>query len=278
MSKRILLGGKKGGKKTARRGANQRQRLEHRKVRRENLFRGGVGLKRAAILLLVVGLLGAAGYGIREGFQAYRDGRILTVNRIEVSGNHHWDSSRLIQLAGLEVGSGVPGVSLRTARESLRHLPGIQDVILHCSLNGDLRMEVKEEPVLGIRQLNPSHRWQGLTASGAWMPLSEAEGDVPVIDIQRRATTEDLAALAAFLDRARSQYAPLYAGFSQIALRGPDEAEVYWRDGDFRVRLDYTNKPLNSLEFLKTLLAREQASWRSGSTVDMRVEGFAYVL
>ena len=266
-----------GRKKTARRGANQRQRLEHRRARRKNLFRGGTGLKRAAILLLSLVVVCAAGYGVHKGVQAYHDGRVLTVNRIEVSGNNHWESSRLLRLAGLEVGSGVPEVSLRTARESLRHLPGIQEVSLHCSLNGNLRVEIKEEAVLGIRQSSTSG-WQGLTASGGWMPLREAEMDVPVIDIQQRTTSGDLAALTHFLTEARSHYASLYAGFSQISLRGSDEADVYWREGDFRVRLDYTNKSLSSLEFLKTLLAREQASWPLGSTVDMRVEGFAYVL
>ena len=271
MSKGIILG----RRKPARRGANHRQRLENRREQRKNLFRGGTGLKRAGLLLLILAVVGAAGYGIRKGLQAYRDGRILTVNRIEISGNHHWESSRLLQLAGLEVGSGMPGVSLKSARESLRHLPGIQDVTLRCSLKGDLRVEVKEEKVLGIRQ---SNGWQGLTVSGAWMPLREAESDVPVIDIQKKATSGELVALASFLEGARSRYASLYAGFSQISLRGSDEADVYWHDGGFRARVDYTNKSLNSLEFLKVLIAREQASWPSGSTVDLRVEGFAYVL
>ncbi len=271
MSKGIILG----RKKTVRRGANHRQRLENRREQRKNLFRGTLGLKRATALLLILTVLGTGGYGIRKGLQAYRDGRILTVNRIEVSGNHHWESSRLLQLAGLEVGSGMPGVSMKSARESLRHLPGIQDVTVRCSLKGDLRVEVKEEQVLAIRQ---SNGWQGLTASGAWMPLREAESDVPVIDVQKKLSPGDLAAFASFLEGARSRYASLYAGFSQISLRSSDEADVYWRDGGFRARVDYTNKSLNSLEFLKALIAREQTSWPSGSTVDLRVEGFAYVL
>ena len=43
--------------------------------------------------------------------------------------------------------------------------------------------------------------------------------------------------------------------------------------------MDYTNKSLNSLEFLKALLAREQDAWADGAArLDLRVEGYAYVL
>jgi hypothetical protein len=53
---------------------------------------------------------------------------------------------------------------------------------------------------------------------------------------------------------------------------------VYWRDGRVKLRLDYTDASLRSLEYLGELMRREQGSWPEGATVDLRVEGYAYVL
>jgi hypothetical protein len=275
--------GQIGRKKSARKGANSLQRVQFRREQRRKalLGLGKVGWKRLAWMLPTLALIGGLTYGGWKGFQAYREGRILTVNRIEVEGNHYWESSQLLERAGLEIGSGLPGISLRSARAALRQLPGIQEVTLHATLDGDLRVQVKEEGILALRQAGPDNGWQGLTPSGAWMPLRTAEADLPIVDLQDSAgpniTPKDVAALAGFLAGARARYPQLFEGFSQISVQGPDEADIYWRDGNFKVRVDYTNKSLNSMEFLTELLKQEKASWPTGSTVDLRVEGYAYV-
>lgn len=286
MSKIIRLG----RKKNARRGANHLQRLAHRRALPRNLFRGlgGLSWRRSALLLLVLSMIGMSGYGLRKGLQAYRDGRILMVNRIVVDGNRHWDSSRLLERAGLEVGAKLPGISLRSARLALQQLPGIQAVAVRSSLDGELRIEVKEEEVLAQRRClarafgsveGRTGAWEGLTLSGAWMPLRGAEPDAPVIDARDAVGRGGAAVvLAHFLAGARANYPRLFGSFSQISVRGPDEADIYWRDGRFKARVDYTNMSLNSLELLSELLEHEQASWTPGSTVDLRVEGYAYVL
>jgi cell division septal protein FtsQ len=264
-------------KKTGRKGANRLQRVQFRREQRRKaiLGLGKTGWKRLAWVLPTLGLLCGLTYGAWKGFQAYGDGRILTVNRIEVEGNHYWESSQLLERAGLEIGSGLPGVSLRSARAALRQLPGIQEVTVHASLDGELRVQVKEEEILALRQ---SDGWLGLTPTGAWMPLRTAPADLPIVDLQAGTTPKDVAALAIFLEGAHTRYPQLFEGFSEISMRGPDEADIYWRDGNFKMRVDYTNKSLNSLEFLSELLPQEKATWPSGSTVDLRVEGYAYVL
>ncbi len=274
--KKIVQLGRIVGKKPGRRGANHLQRVQLRREKRKTWaqdFGRSLDLKKVVWTLLMVAILGCLGYGSWKGYRAYHDGRILTVNRIEVSGNHHWETSRLLEQAGLEVGSKMPGVSVRSARSELLQLPGIHEVSVHRSLDGGLRVEVQEEDVLALRHTDA---WEGLTPSGAWMPLRAAENDVPVID--GAMTPQDAAALAVFLSGARAQYPQLFGSFSQINVRSQDEADIFWRDGRVRVRLDYTNKSLNSLEFLQALLVREKDSWNDGSTVDLRVEGYAYVL
>ncbi|HAO99598.1 MAG TPA: hypothetical protein DCQ83_06095 [Fibrobacteres bacterium] len=262
-----------GSRKTGRRGANKRQKLEMRRVQRRDMVRGlgRMGWKRLFTLLVVLAVIGAVSYGARMGLRAYQSGRILTINRLEVTGNHYWESSQLLERAGLEVGSKIP-VTMRSAREVLRKLPGIQSVDIHASFDGNVRIEIHEESVLAMRR--SGGEWKGLTPSGVWMALRETEEDLPVIDGDGG---KDVPALAHFLAGARSDHPQLFSSFSQIAVRGSDEADVYWRDGRFMARIDYVNNPLNSLEFLQALTKAEQASWPSGSTVDLRVEGYAYV-
>ena len=275
MKKMVQLG-RIVGKKPGRRGANHHQRVQLRREKRKTWiqdFGKNLDFKKTIWTLLALMVLGGVGYVSWKGYRAYHDGRILTVNRIEVSGNHHWETSRLLEQAGLEVGSKMPEVSVRLARRELLQLPGIQEVKVRRSFDGELRVEVQEEDVLALRHAGA---WEGLTPSGAWMPLRAAENDVPVIDGEM--TPADAAALAVFLSGARSQYPQLFRSFSQINVRSQDEADIFWRDGRVRVRLDYTNKSLNSLEFLQALLVREKDSWSDGSTVDLRVEGYAYVL
>jgi cell division septal protein FtsQ len=228
-------------------------------------------------LSLIATLALAAGTASWRAFQAYREGEILIVNRIEVSGNRHWESSALLEASGLEVGARLPRVSLGKAREALRQLPGIQDVSVGRSWSGDVRVRVREEEVLALAR-DRRGGWSGLTASGSWMRLStpDMNADLPVIEGGKSRGP----ALAAFLTEVRRGFPDLYRGFSQIvpAAGNAGGADIYWRDQRVKVRLDYTNKSLNSLEFLRTLLRREADGWPPGSTVDLRVEGYAYVL
>jgi hypothetical protein len=63
-----------------------------------------------------------------------------------------------------------------------------------------------------------------------------------------------------------------------VSLRGESgEADVYWRDGRMRLRVDCATTGDGSLGFLSELLRREQDNWAAGATVDLRVEGYAYV-
>lgn len=255
---------------------NTRRRSRTRRVKRGRIFRlKNIRGRSLAVWMLALALIGVAGFGVHKVLRTMNDGRHFIVTRIEVTGNRHWESSRLLEKAGLEVGASLPQLSIRKVRESLRRLPGIREAIVRPSLKGLLRLEVKEEDLLAQRMKNG---WEGLTTSGVWMPLRRPESDLPVIEAPGQASGWDGVALAQFLSRAKSEYPRLFEDFSQIQVRGAGEAEIFWRDGSFKMRVDYASKSLNSLEFLQALLSNERASWAPGSTVDLRVEGYAYVL
>jgi len=212
------------------------------------------------------------------GARAYRAGDFLTVTRLEVTGNKHWSSSVLLEQAGLEVGQRFLEIPFRAARLELGRLPGIESATLHYVPGGRLRLEVHEAEIVAQRGI--SGGWRGLTPRGDWMPLSDRRPeDAPVLE-GKALTPKSERAAALFLASVRKRYPDIFAGFSQVSLSHGDvpEADVYWRDGRVKLRLDCGDASLRSLENLGELLRREQASWHEGATVDLRVEGYAYVL
>ena len=140
-----------------------------------------------------------------------------------------------------------------------------------------------------------AREWYGLAADGARISgLDWGESDLPVVDGFAKLDSTRRAALGAFLQVAKQDYPSLYANFSQLTLRGNHEAEIILRDGRLKVlfALDplsssisqskkfdgfHRNKSLNSLEFLQAMLHQQGAELESGKTVDLRVEGYAYV-
>ena len=238
-----------------------RMAKRHR-VRRTVIFTVSV------VLLAVFGTLGA---------RSYLAGGLLTVSRLEVSGNRHWSSDRLLEQAGLEVGQRLHEIPFREARRNLMRLPGIESATVRYVPGGRLRLEVHESQV--VAQQGTGAGWRGLTPGGDWMPLSDRyPEDAPILE-GRGITASSQRSAARFLASVRTRYPEVYAGFSQVSLSRGDvpEADVYWRDGRVKLRLDCGDDSLRSLENLGELLRREQASWPEGATVDLRVEGYAYV-
>lgn len=238
--------------------------------------------RRARGTALLLGSLALAAVVVFLGARAYLAGRLLTVSRLEVSGNRHWGSSLLLEQAGLEIGQRFHEVPFRAARRNLLRLPGIESVTLRYVPGGRLRLEVREADI--VAQRGTASGWRGLTPGGEWMALSDrAPEDAPVLEGKGLSARAERHA-AHYLASVRRRYPDVFAGFSQVALSGPagrddaPEADVYWRDGRVKLRLDCGDASLRSLEFLGELLRREQASWPEGATVDLRVEGYAYVL
>ncbi|MCD6024175.1 MAG: hypothetical protein K0Q91_1091 [Fibrobacteria bacterium] len=230
---------------------------------------------------LLLGTLALASAAVFLGARAYLAGGLLTVSRLEVSGNRHWSAALLLEQAGLEIGQRFHEIPFRAARRNLLRLPGIESVTLRYVPGGRLRLEVREADI--VAQRGTAAGWRGLTPGGEWMALSDrAPEDAPVLEGRGLSARAERRA-AHYLASVRRRYPDVFAGFSQIALSrgGRDdapEADVYWRDGRVKLRLDCGDASLRSLEYLGELLRREQASWPEGATVDLRVEGYAYVL
>ncbi len=226
---------------------------------------------RSALVLFAAAVLG--GLGLWQGAAAYARGTLLTVTRLEVDGARHWPSARLLEAVGADVGYRLHEIPYGDARERLLKLPGIEAASVRYVPGGALRVRVSESAPVASRRF--ASGWRGLTPRGEWMPLAEAAAfDVPVLET-REASSAALRTVAAWLDGIRERDPELFAGFSQVALRGGNEADVYWRDGSVRLRVDCSRE--GSIGHAGELLARASHALREGATVDLRVEGYAYV-
>lgn len=273
-----------------RRGVNSQKaaadRNERKRARRTgHLRRVFAALRTVVFLALLAAALGGGGL---MAWRAFDSAGFLALREIGVEGNRVWDRKAILETAGLELGIKLPLVPARKVEAALRGLPGVA--------SAEVRREWPSRLVIRVTERQPvacgySRGWKGLAPDGSLLPgLPGDAADLPVIDGFASLDPARRAELGSFLEAARRDYPSLYAGFSQISVinrpqRGhraaagaaPAEVEIVLRDGRLKVLADLGNKSLTSLEFLQALLRREAAALETGRSVDLRVEGYAYV-
>jgi hypothetical protein len=272
---------------SSRRGLNSKKedaaRKDKLRARRTGFWKRLFGAVRALVVtVFLFAVLGACGWA---AYQAYERNGFLALREVDVTGNHLLDKSALLEKAGIELGVKLPMVPVARMESALRALPGVADVKVRRIFPSRLEIQVSEqEPVaMGRAQAAGPNRpaagkgWRGLAPDGTALPGLDLRGsDLPVIDGFASLGADARARIGSFLDAAKRGYPALYADFSQLSAHG-DEIEIVLRDGRQKVILDMSNKSLSSLEFLQALRRQQGASLESGKTIDMRVEGFAYV-
>lgn len=271
-----------------RRGFNSlKEQAAKRKFQRER--RAGAVRKAFSLfkfLTLLVLVLGALAGGGWYAWRHFESTGLLVLRDVRVEGNRLWDRKAVLEKAGLELGMKLPFIPVRKVEASLRALPGVADVRVSRIYPSRLEIQVIEQPPVACGY---AKGWKGLAPDGAAIPgLDLEEADLPVIDNFATLGPERRAELGAFLEAVRREHPSLYAGFSQLtvlgkpgALRagavGPAQLEIVVRDGRLKVLVEMGNKSLTSMEFLQALMRQQREALEPGRTVDLRVEGYAYV-
>ncbi len=277
-----------------RRGTNSKKEDDARRVKHRIrhvgwLRRAFVAVRALVILAVVTGGLGAAGWA---AYRAFDQNAFLVLRQVDVVGNHLLAKSAILEKAGLELGTKLPSVPVSAAKDALLSLPGVGEVKIRRIYPSRIEISVIEKAPVAM---GFAREWYGMAADGTRIPgLDWGESDVPVVDGFAKLDSARRAILGAFLQVAKQKYPTLYANFSQVTVRGGQEAEIILRDGRLKVLLAmdsspsmilnpvkadgfYRNKSLNSLEFLQAMLHQQAAELESGKTVDLRVDGYAYV-
>ena len=270
-----------------RRGVNSQKaesaRSDRKRTRRSGLLRSLFAAgKTLVILALAVAALGGGGL---LGWRAFDNTGFLALREVVVEGNRVWDCKAVLEKAEVELGVKLPLVPASRIEAALRGLPGVAAVEVRRMWPSRLLIRITEQQPVACGY---SKGWRGLAPDGSLLPgLARDAADLPVVDGFASLGQARRAELGAFLEAARRSYPSLYASFSQISVlkrpphagggAAPAEVEIVLRDGRLKVLADLGNKSLTSLEFLQTLMRREAAALESGRSVDLRVEGYAYV-
>jgi cell division septal protein FtsQ len=268
------------GQKSAR---AQRERVRAR--RSGTLRRTWNALRLIVGAGLITAALCAAGWA---GWRAFENHDLLALRDVEVVGNTRVAKAAILAKAGLELGEKLPWIKLSAAETAVRAIPGVGEVEIRRMYPSRIEIRVKEKQPVAMGY---ARGWYGMAPDGTTLPgLDWGRSDLPVVDGFAGLDTAGRAALGRFLEGARSEYPELYANFSQLAPRGSDGMEIILRDRKLKVLLPLeraapsrnsatpgSNKSLISLEFLRALQDQQAASLEPGKTVDLRVEGFAYV-
>ncbi len=283
---------------STRRGINSqksdKERQARTRIRRTGIFRRAWVMVRALILgALITGGAGAAGY---LGWRAFQTHGFLALRQVDVVGNKLVAKADILEKAGLELGVKMPAIPVAQVEASLLTLPGVEKVDVRRMYPSRIEIRIQEkEPVA----MGRARGWYGLAPDGSRIAgLDWGASDLPVVEGFAGLDSSSRAALGGFLDGARREYPDLYANFSQLSMRGADGLEIVLRDGRLKVLLGLdvkaleaegavsafekattrkANKSLNSLEFLRALIAQQGPALDAGKTVDLRVDGYAYV-
>lgn len=282
---------------SARRGVNgrkdEKEKQSRLRARRSGTLRKAWNLARAAVAaLLVTGAVSAAGWA---GWRAVETRGVLALRQVDVVGIRMVDKAAVLEKAGLELGSKLPLIKVAAVESSLRDLPGVGQVEVKRMYPSRIEIRIREkEPVA----MGYARGWHGLAADGSRIAgLDLNRSDLPVVDGFAGLDAAASAALGAFLDGARREHPDLFANFSQLSFRAPDNVEIILRDRRLKVLVALgapagrgrpagkasksatgkTDKSLISLEFLRALQDQQAAALEPGRVVDLRVDGFAYV-
>lgn len=278
-----------------RRGVNSKKESEHRGDRKRTKRAGFLrrllsGLRTLLVAALAIAALGG---GALAAYKAFDNASLLVLREVRVEGNHLWDRKAILEKAGIELGMKLPMIPVGKVEAALRTLPGVAGVEVSRVYPSRLVIRVTEHTPVACGY---SKGWRGLAPDGAAIPgLDLRDSDLPVVDGFAGLGSERRAQLGTFLEAVRKDYPALYANFSQLSYVGkplsaaarpagpggkaarPDELEIVLRDGRLKVLVEMGNKSLSSLEFLQALMRQQKGALEPGKTVDLRVEGYAYV-
>lgn len=273
-----------------RKGVNDRKNdlkmREQRRARRSGILRRTWNAIRLSLgAALITAALSAAGWA---GWRAFESHDLLALREVDVVGNRRVDKAAILEKAGFELGAKLPMIRIASAESSVRRIPGVGEVEIRRMYPSRIEIRVREKDPVAMGY---ARGWYGLASDGEALPgLDWDHSDLPVVDGFASLDSARRAAVGRFLAAARARFPDLYAGFSQLAPKGGEGLEIILRDRKVRVLIPLdadsggadpatygSNKSLISLEFLKAMKDRDPESLASGKTVDLRVEGFAYV-
>ncbi len=253
-----------------RRGVNYRKKVNGRKAKGLGLIKRVAGAGRFVFLGLV--LVCALSLALWGALRSYSESAVLILKRVEFTGNRIVDEDSLLNLAAVELGVKLPDIEREPLRQRVESHPWIREAHVSRGWRGTLKVKVVEEQPVAAAYLKG---WQGVTSEGILLPrLPMEKFDLPVVEGK---DVKTLKKAAGFLVEVKKSQPELYGLFSQVSIGDDGEVEIILRDGGARVRLASDTASRSTLDFLARMMDKHARELEGGRTLDMRVEGYAYI-
>ncbi len=263
--------------RVVRQGVNFRKNVQAEKSIQKIKRRGSAKKIRYSVkwIVMLIGLPTLLIIGGWKVMQFYQQSNWLVLRSIEVEGNHNLSREKILENSGLELGVHLFPFNTKSYEQRLDSLPWIKHAQVIRSFPHKLKIIVEEKIPIAM---GFEHHGEGLSAEGVLLPdLHYNAFDLPIIDHLFNLDDTKKKSLGTFLGNAQKKYPELFANFSQVKMVSSCDAEIILKDGKQKILVGLGDKSLNSLEFLQALSHQQGARLEEAKTIDLRVEGYAYV-
>jgi len=254
--------------------------------KRVSVRRGSIPKKTAnrlmwvALALVVVAILGAAGFALYGYGEHNWRFRIDSSDQIEVAGAQHVGHAQIMEVMGGDIGRNIFFVPLAQRKAQLEQIPWVESASVMRFVPNRLRIEIHERTPVAFVRIG-SHI-SLIDAGGTLMelaPSGKQKYSFPVIAgmnageplSTRAARMKNYNALVRDLDSGGARYSQ---ALSEIDIGDPEDVKVIAADSNGEVLVHLGSG--NFLQRYKTYVARIQ-QWRQQfekiESVDLRYEG-----
>ena len=232
-----------------------------------------------ALVSLSAGLLlTGGGYALYN--LAQKNGLFL-LKQVEVEGHHHLDRQQILGHLGIELGVPLLDVPVLEYKQALLKQPWVRSVRVSRRPPGTLKIIIQEKKPLTLSFLSlgeGNRRWYGLTREGRTLPdVSPQMFNLPVLESDPNLDSSQVNGLMTLLETAKDRYPGLFNAISQIQYQAKGEFVFYTRDNGLKVVVSTELEPESTLEFWDLFLKQHGGRLQAGASIDLRVEGNAYV-
>lgn len=113
-------------------------------------------LKKSARILIVLGLLGAAGWGAKSGMRKFFiENEEFRLKEVKLETNGELTEEQFVELSGIDLTATLFAIRLREIRERMLVRPGIVSVELSRRLPGTLRVKILERVPIAWLECRP---------------------------------------------------------------------------------------------------------------------------
>lgn len=213
------------------------------------------------------------------GNKYLQDDKALVLKDIECQGQKQLSSEVLLSGLPVEFGQKLWSIPKDSILQTLRANPWVRSASIELKWPGKMVIQVEEQEPLAIMAVAGGDKpWVGLTQDGRWLPKVElTKGSWPILESSKYWTPSLRKALGKFLLVAKVKAPEVYQSISQVCPLGNGTVAIYTSDNSRVFQVSLTDDVVRTIYHWREFVRYTSSKLPVGSTVDLRVPGYAFV-